>query len=344
MLIINCYKWLVVVSLFVASNSSPLMTRSNENNNGNESMTTVTHEGIDDNDKIYRNDESYSRRNLNVTNTATMVNDTVDGNFTVHTSSSSTLYVIDVDGSITIYSDEVIDYPASNVSIVRPYKQRIGRDVHNLPDLYYVTPRVNRTGQTFPEYTSNNVTYKHVDITEDIMTWGLNKNIHLTDYLENVTGAHLVINIKDRMDVTPFRYFLSPNRAILFYADNNRLHRYFRKERHSLLNLALSIDPDDHTMLQQLYYRIGNVLDSDQRLRRSFMCKIIRNLVRNRVSPIDLTLDKLERELSDAQVHEFALRQLRVDDINKLPIVEFLRRESSSTTPLPIESEILLSE
>lgn len=303
-----------------SSNNSRTDSSSNNNDN-NDDVNTIAPMVLDNVESTNHHVESTT---IDVTGLSTF------------SSVSFATYVTEVDGNITIYSGTQIDYPATNVT-VHQYKRR-PRDVHKLPDLYYVTPRVNRTGRKFPEYTENNVTYKHVDITDDIITWGLNQNIHLTDYLENVPGAHLTINIKDRMDVLPFKYYLSPNRAVFFYVDNNRLRRHFRKERNSLLNLALSLDPDDHATLQQLYYRIGSVLDSDQRLRRSFMTKIIRNLLRNRVSPIDLTLEKLERELSDAQVNEFALRQLRVDDINTLPIAELYRRDASSTTESSIES------
>lgn len=242
-------------------------------------------------------------------------------------------YMTDINGIVRIYSDSLINLTSSpwltNASI---REARSRRNTEQLPDIYYVTPRGNRTAMKFPEYTVNNVTYKHVDITNDIITWGLNQNIHLTDYLENVTGAHLVINIKDRVNIYPFQYKLSPNRVVVFLVDNDRLKQHFKSERNSLLQLALSVDPDDHEMMQHLYYRLGSVLDTNEQLRRSFMRKIVRNLVRNRVSPIDLTLDKLERELSDAQVNEFALRQLRVDDVNDLPIMDGYRRTTGRSS------------
>lgn len=271
----------------------------------------------------YNND-----RNKSLTTTDTVFrNDTVT-------------YVTDINENVRIYSGASIDLTASpwlmNASVHRSHSRRPIRNINQLPDIYYVTPRGNRTLSKFPEYTVNNVTYKHVDITDDIMTWGLNQNIHLTDYLENTPGAHLVINIKDRVNIYPFQYKLSPNRVVVFLVDNDRLKRYFKSERNSLLQLALSVDPDDHELMQQLYYRLGSVLDTNEQLRRSFMRKIVNNLVRNRVSPIDLTLDKLERELSDAQVNEFALRQLRVDDMNDLPIMDGHRRTTNRFALSPV--------
>lgn len=231
-----------------------------------------------------------------------------------------------------MYSGHPIQWDAADVTYVpvttissydHSVVNRVRRGVRETPpDIYLVTPRRNISAFHFPERTVNGTTYKRVDFTDDIINVGLNRNIHLTDYLENTPNARLILVIKDRLPFYPFKYRISPNRVVLFVVDNDRLMQHFRTERKDLLEMALKIDPDDHSMLQNLYYRLSGVLDDDENLRHIFMRKIIRNLSRNQVSPIDLTIESLEKELADAQVIEFVRRQLNVENFDDLPIAD----------------------
>lgn len=173
-----------------------------------------------------------------------------------------------------------------------------------LPDIYYVSDKQNFNH--FPETTVDGITYKQVDISDDIMRFGLNRNIHLEDYLENKKKMKLVV--KDLEDVAPFGYEVAPKRRVIFVVDNKRVRRYFTKERKNVLQLALTIDPDDDAVAHAFYYRLSSVLDNDEKKRHSFLHRVIKNLARNRVLPRDLTVAQIETNLTDAQILEYMRR------------------------------------
>lgn len=205
----------------------------------------------------------------------------------------------------------------------RAQRNRVRDD---LPDIYLVTAPRNISTH-FEELVKDGITYKRVDITDDIIATGLNRNIYLNQYLENSTvNNELKLMITDRVDVYPFKYCLNSTRCIVFETDNKRLAKWFRQERKALLNLALTFDPDDHSQLHKLFYRLGGVLDDSEHIREAFIRKIIRNLSRNRIRPIHHTVQTFEDELSNAEAMEFMLRQLDQAQFALSPIMVNERR------------------
>lgn len=174
-----------------------------------------------------------------------------------------------------------------------------------LPDIYYVTEK--KEYNYFPETTlDSGITFKQVDISDDIMHFGLNRNIHLEDYMEKKGDMKLVV--KDLEDVSPFAIQINPKRRVVFVVDNKRVQRYFHKERKNLLQLALTIDMLDPEVAHAFYYRLSGALDNGERKRHSFLRRVIRNLARNKVLPTDLTIAQIEENLTDAEVNEYTKR------------------------------------
>lgn len=187
------------------------------------------------------------------------------------------------------------------------------------PDIYLVTPIRNNT--RIKEFTHDNITYKQVDITDDIIHIGLNRNVYLTHYLENATSKDFKLVIRDRTPIYPFQYSLGNNRSVVFVVDNDRLSAHFSRERRALLRMASNVNQRDDRRMHNFLYRLGGVLDDTDSLRHSYMRKIIRALSRNRVQPIYMTIESLEKELADAAVIEFSLRQLDQEAFDNAPLM-----------------------
>lgn len=259
------------------------------NNNNNNSQTSIRSKRDDDNNDSIRTDVKFANL-LNV---------------------SSSLH------------NMTLDTVESVATKTRAQRNRVRDD---LPDIYLVTAPRNISTH-FEELVKDGITYKRVDITDDIIATGLNRNIYLNQYLENSTvNNELKLMITDRVDVYPFKYCLNSTRCIVFETDNKRLAKWFRQERKALLNLALTFDPDDHSQLHKLFYRLGGVLDDSEHVREAFIRKIIRNLSRNRIRPIHHTVKTFEDELSNAEAMEFMLRQLDQAQFALSPIMVNERR------------------
>lgn len=187
------------------------------------------------------------------------------------------------------------------------------------PDIQLVTPRRNNTN--IVEETKDGITYKRVDVTDDIIQTGLNRNIYLTSYLENATANDFRLVVRDLTPLYPFQYSLGNNRSVLFVVDNDRLVAHFNRERRALLRIAANVNRHDDRKMHNFLYRLGGALDDTESLRHAFMRKILRALSRNRVSPVEMTIDELEKELADAAVIEFSLRQLDQESFAKSPMM-----------------------
>lgn len=233
----------------------------------------------------------------------------------------------------------VVDcFPAEQNRTFDDYDDRTTED-YVLPDIYYVTEK--KQYNYFPETTDSGITFKQVDISDDIMHFGLNRNIHLEDYMEKKGDMKLVV--KDLEDVSPFAIEINPKRRVVFVVDNKRVQRYFHKERKSLLQLALTIDMLDPEVAHAFYYRLSGALDNEERKRHSFLRRVIRNLARNKVLPTDLTIPQIEENLTDAEVNEYTKRlfgarpyvEALVDRFGNRRFADIIM-ESTRTTEAPI--------